>query len=216
VARMILMSTYHLGEIPFKIVYLHGMVRNIQGKKFSKSLDNGIDPVEIIKQYGADALRMSLLVGVGAGNDLKFDIQKVKGYRNFANKIWNASRFVLQNLYDYEEDDSLPLEADNKNIVEELDKLTKEVTDLMEKFDFAHAAEILYHYFWHTFADKIIENAKPRLNDPKLRKSTQKALKTVLDTSLVLLHPFVPFVTEAVWQLNHKKLLMMQPWPKVK
>ncbi len=212
VARMILMSTYHLGQIPFHTVYLHGIVRDIQGKKFSKSLDNGIDPVEVIKKYGADALRMALLVGVGAGNDVKYDEMKVKGYRNFANKIWNASRFVLQNMENFEVN-KFTANPEDQKIIEELNAKAAEITSLMDKYDFAHASEELYHYFWHTFADKIIEDSKKKLQDENLRGSAQLMLITMLETCLKLLHPFMPFVTEAVWQLTHHDMLMIQKWP---
>jgi valyl-tRNA synthetase len=229
VARMILMSTFLLGEVPFKTVYLHGIVRDISGKKFSKSLDNGIDPVEVVQKYGADALRMSLVVGVGAGNDSKYSEMQVKGYRNFANKIWNASRFVIQNTDDLGHNSPQPplyqrgggrtpvrpgaLLPEDQQIIDELHTVVANITNQMEKFDFAHASEDLYHYFWHTFADKIIEESKAKLADPKLRASAQAMLLEVLETNLKLLHPFVPFVTEAVWQLNHKDLLMIQKWP---
>ncbi len=214
VARMILMSTFLLGEVPFETVYLHGIVRDITGKKFSKSLDNGIDPVEVIQKYGADALRMALVVGVGAGNDSKYDQMKVKGYRNFANKIWNASRFVLQNMDGY--DQEAELTAEDQKILEELAGVAASATKQLDKYDLAHAAEDLYHYFWHTFADKIIEESKAKLANPDTKASAQKMLLTVLETNLKLLHPFMPFVTEAVWQLNHKDLLMIQKWPSLK
>lgn len=212
VARMILMSTFHIGEIPFKTVYLHGIVRDKSGQKFSKSLDNGVDPVEVITKYGADALRMALLVGVGPGNDSKYDEMKVKGYRNFANKIWNASRFVLQNTHDLN-NIGVKLSAEDQQIIKELGALTNKTTKQLEDFDFAHAAEDLYHYFWHTFADKIIEESKARLAEPATRQSAQRMLLTVMERSLTLLHPFMPFVTEAIWQLKHKELLMIQGWP---
>jgi valyl-tRNA synthetase len=214
VARMILMSTFLLGEIPFKTVYLHGIVRDIQGNKFSKSLDNGIDPVDLINKYGADALRMALMVGVGAGNDSKYDEMKVKGYRNFANKIWNAARFVYQNTEDLNPKSEL-LPEDQK-ILTELGNLVSDTTKLMDKYDLAHAAENLYHYFWHTFADKIIEDAKKTLADEKTKASTQLMLKTVLEANLKLLHPFMPFVTEAIWQMEHKDLLLIEQWPDKK
>jgi valyl-tRNA synthetase len=212
VARMILMSTFLLEEVPFKQVYLHGIVRDIHGKKFSKSLDNGIDPIDVIKQYGADALRMSLLVGVGAGNDSKYDAMKVKGYRNFANKVWNAARFVLQNSEGL--DPKAKLTELDQQILNELDQLVADTTKLMDKYDFAHAAENLYHYFWHTFADKIIEESKTKLSNEETKKSAQRMLNTILETSLKLLHPYMPFVTESIWQLSHKDLLMIQKWPK--
>jgi valyl-tRNA synthetase len=215
VARMILMSTALLGEIPFQTVYLHGIVRDIQGKKFSKSLDNGIDPNEVIAQYGADALRMSLLVGVGAGNDSKYDQQKVKGYRNFANKIWNITRFVLQNTYDFD-----PINAElnmtDEAHLKQLDHLIEDTTEMMEKYDLAHAAETLYHYVWHNFADKIIEESKGLLANPETRNSRQAMLLIMLKTSLKLLHPFMPFVTESAWQLMDRNLLMAAEWPKTK
>jgi valyl-tRNA synthetase len=214
VARMILMSTFHLGQIPFKTVYLHGIVRDITGKKFSKSLDNGIDPVEVIEKYGADALRMSLIVGVGAGNDSKYSEQKVKGYRNFANKIWNAARFVYQNLENY--DPKAKLLADDQKIIDELNAKVAEIAKQMESYDFAHASEELYHYFWHTFADKIIEESKKKLLDENSKASAQIMLLTILETMLKLLHPFMPFVTESIWQLRHQGLLMIEKWPEKK
>ncbi len=214
VARMILMSTYHLGEIPFKTVYLHGIVRDAKGQKFSKSLDNGIDPLDVVKQYGADALRMALIVGVGPGNDTKYDESKVKGYRNFANKIWNASRFVLQNTHDYSPDDSNKLEEDDAKILDEVKALAKDTSRLMEANDISHAAENLYHFFWHRFADEIIEKTKPKLEDEAKKISAQKMLLTALEMQLKMLHPFTPFVTEAVWQLHHRELLLIEKWPE--
>ncbi|MBX4191222.1 MAG: valine--tRNA ligase [Candidatus Doudnabacteria bacterium] len=212
VARMILMSTFLLGEVPFKTVYLHGMVRDIAGKKFSKSLDNGIDPLELVNKYGADALRMALVVGVGAGNDSKYDEMKVKGYRNFSNKVWNAARFVFQNTDDY--DRSAKLTAADQKIIDEVQDLVKKITAQLNKFDLAHAAEDLYHYFWHTFADKIIEESKPKLANESTKASAQRMLMEVLETNLRLLHPFIPFVTETIWQMNHEgKLLMVEKWP---
>jgi valyl-tRNA synthetase len=211
VARMILMSTFLLGEIPFKTVYLHGIVRDITGKKFSKSLDNGIDPVDVIGKYGADALRMALVVGIGPGNDSKYSEQKVKGYRNFANKIWNAARFVYQNVPHTPV--GVSLSKEDQTIIDELNAQASEITKQIEEYDFAHASENLYHYFWHTFADKIIEESKAKLADDATKASTQAMLVMMLETLLKLLHPFMPFVTETVWQLKHKELLMIQSWP---
>lgn len=215
VARMILMSTTLLGEIPFDLVYLHGMVRNKDGQKFSKSLENGVDPLEIIKKYGTDALRMALIVGVGPGNDSKFDLQKVKGYRNFANKIWNVARFVIQNTYDFEPLNS-EIQLEEEINLKQMDKIIEEVTELMDKYDLAHAAETLYHYFWHSFADKIIEESKLRLATPESRASAQAMLVIMLKTNLKLLHPFMPFVTESIWQIMDRNLLMVAEWPKTK
>ncbi len=215
IARMILMSTALLGEIPFRTVYLHGLVRDMQGRKMSKSLGNVIDPLDMIEKYGADAMRISLFIGTSAGTDIKLNEQKIAGYRNFANKIWNASRFVLMNL------DGIPkkpkeLSSGDKKIIEELNETVKKVTDSLEKFDFNHAGEFAYHYFWHTFCDKIIEEQKPRLKNTTERQSAEYILFTVLTTCLKILHPFMPFVTEVIWQELPKKedsLLMVEEWP---
>lgn len=230
VARMIMFGLYKTGKAPFENVYLHGLVRDKDRQKMSKSKGNVIDPLGVIDQYGVDALRMALIVGNLPGNDIVISEEKVRGYRNFSNKIWNASRFVLQNLHDFNEDDPVKLTTEDKAILEDLNKTVKIITGEIEKHDYAHAAENLYHYFWHTFADKVIEQAKPKLEDETLKKSTQYTLYTVLTTSLKLLHPFMPFVTESIWQLapyrtlnsiqgtgsglNHKDLLMIQKWPK--
>ncbi len=224
---MILMTGFLLKDIPFKTVYLHGLVRDKDRQKMSKSKGNVIDPLGIIETYGADALRMALMVGNLPGNDLPLSEDKVRGYRNFANKIWNAARFVLQNTEDYNspqpplklrggakaQSEAGELLPEDKKILRNLDQFAAQVTKKLEKFDLAHAAEDLYHYFWHTFADKIIEESKPKLADNKKRASAQLMLKTLLETQLKLLHPFMPFVTEAVWRLNHKDLIMIQKWP---
>ncbi|TSC71954.1 MAG: Uncharacterized protein G01um101470_451 [Parcubacteria group bacterium Gr01-1014_70] len=220
VARMILMSGFLLGEIPFKIVYLHGMLRDSQGRKFSKSLDNGIDPLDVINQNGTDALRMSLIVGIGPGNDSNFDLNKVKAYKHFANKIWNASRFVISNTEDFDFQSKPELAKHDQAILQELTALSQEVTRDIEEYKLYLAAEKLYHYFWHTFADTIIEEAKSRLKstDVSNKASAQRMLYEVLTTLLKLLHPFMPFVTEAVWeQMPHQteSLLMIASWPQL-
>jgi valyl-tRNA synthetase len=156
---------------------------------------------------------MSQLVGVLPGVDMALSDDKVRGYRNFANKIWNASRFVMQNTHDLTKPDAVTVSADDQKIVDEAMKLAADVTNLLEKYDFAHAAENLYHFFWHRFADEIIEQAKVRLMDDASRQSTQKMLLIIMDVLLKVLHPFTPFVTEAVWQLNHRQMLMIEPWP---
>ncbi|MEO8065492.1 MAG: valine--tRNA ligase [Candidatus Doudnabacteria bacterium] len=212
VARMIMFGLYKTGEVPFETVYLHGLVRDKDKQKMSKSKGNVVDPLGVIDQFGVDALRMALTVGNLPGNDLPLSEDKVRGYRNFANKIWNASRFVLQNTEDF--DTKTKLTPDDQKILGELAELVKDITKLMDKYDFAHASENLYHYFWHTFADKIIEESKTKLASPGTKKSTQLMLITVLETSLKLLHPFMPFVTESVWQQTHKDLLIIQKWPK--
>jgi valyl-tRNA synthetase len=222
VARMIMFGLYKTGEVPFEHVYLHGLVRDKDRQKMSKSKGNVVDPLGVIDQYGVDALRMALLIGNLPGNDIVISEEKIKGYRNFANKIWNASRFVMQNttsLRGAKSDKAIysaKLTNEDKKIIKELDFIVHDTTKLMEKMDFAHAAENLYHYFWHTFADKIIEETKPKLADEKTRASAQAMLHQILTTSLKLLHPFMPFVTETIWQLNHDELLMIQPWPTKK
>src|SRR5581483_1089414 len=218
VARMILMSTYVLGDIPFKTVYLHGLVRDKDGKKISKSLGNNIDPVDIVKQSGADALRMALIVGVGPGADSKFDIQKVKAYKLFANKIWNITRFVLENTESYEGQKPDSLVGSDVNHISYLDDFVKEITADMENFRFYLAGEKLYHYVWHTFADKIIEESKEKMKsgDPDAVISAQYTLRHILRTSLILLHPFMPFITEEIWphiKNRDDNLLLVTQWP---
>jgi len=213
VIRMVLMSGYFIGDIPFQTVYMHGMVRDENKKKMSKSLGNIINPLDLTAKYGVDALRMSQLVGVLPGVDMALSDDKVRGYRNFANKIWNASRFVMQNTHDLTKPDSVTVSEDDQKIVDEAMKMAADVTSLLEKYDFAHAAENLYHFFWHRFADEIIEQSKVRMMEDATRQSTQKMLLIVMDILLKVLHPFTPFVTEAVWQLDHRQMLMIEPWP---
>ncbi|MBI1838931.1 MAG: class I tRNA ligase family protein [Candidatus Colwellbacteria bacterium] len=214
VARMILMTGNLLGDVPFRKVYMHGLVRDASGRKMSKSLGNIIDPLDLIEKYGADATRLSLIIGSAAGNDMKLSEDKVRGYRNFSTKIWNASRFVLMN---YKPSKVKPkFTAKDKKNIEELGKIKKRVAKYLEAFDFNHAAEVLYHYFWHTFADKIIESAKPRLNSENLsdKAAAQVVLMTILKESVKMLHPFIPFVTEEVWSRlpGDKKILMAEKW----
>ena len=198
VARMILMSEFLLGEIPFKTVYLHGLVRNAKGEKLSKSLGDNIDPISIADQYGTDALRMALIVGVGPGSDSKLGSDKLKAYKNFANKLWNITRFVLSKEKTGELDQTL---------VDEFNTLAKDITSDMGNYRFYIAAEKIYAYVWHRFADEIIEESK---KDP-LRGKT---LYYILENSLKLLHPFMPFITEEIWsELGKDNLLMIEPWP---
>ena len=220
VARMILMTGFLLGDVPFKDVYLHGMVRDAQGQKMSKSLGNTIDPLIMSEKYGADATRLSLIIGAAPGNDIKLSEDKIRGYRNFATKIWNAARFVIMNTEDYDPAQKPEYTASDKKIIMELESLKKELAADIEKFNLHRAAEKLYHYFWHTFADKIIEGAKPRLlgNNPEDRAAAQSLLVTTLTACLKMLHPFVPFVTEAIWQAlpenvkDSSQLLMIEKW----
>jgi len=217
VARMILMSQYLVGEIPFRTVYLHGMLRDAKGQKFSKSLGNGIDPIQVIEEYGADALRMSLVIGIGPGADSKFDIQKVKAYKHFANKIWNISRFVLSNTEGWNGKKPDKLSEDDHLIITEFGDLIKDVTVDMDNYRFYLAAEKLYHYVWHNFADKIIEESKDKLksDNKEIVESIQYTLRYVFENSLILLHPFIPFITEEIWtNIEKENLLMVTEWPK--
>jgi len=222
VARMILMTGFLLGDIPFRTVYLHGLVRDETGKKMSKSLDNILDPLEMINQYGADAVRMSLIVGTAPGSDSKISEDKIRGYRNFTTKIWNAARFVILN-YDPKLKTRPRYSADDRIQLKKLAELKKGVAADLEAFRFHRAAENLYHYFWHNFADKIIEASKPRLRSENLadRAAAQTILLTLLRENLKMLHPFMPYVTEAVWQLlptprqkpaKGRRLLMIEKW----
>ncbi len=216
VARMILMSQYLLGEIPFKTVYLHGILRDAKGQKFSKSLGNGIDPIEVINEFGADALRMSLVVGIGPGADAKFDVQKVKAYSKFSNKIWNAARFVLENTEGFAMPASPLYDEEDAKSNEELRALIGEITKEMDEYKFYIVAEKLYHYFWHTFADIIIERSKKKILENKNADETKAMLLNQLTILLKALHPFMPFVTEEIWSMmpaSEEKLLMVERWP---
>lgn len=227
VSRMILMSGFHLGQVPFKTVLIHGLVRDKQGRKFSKSLNNGIDPLDMIDRYGADALRMGLLVGSVIGNDISFDENKVKGYSRFANKLWNIARFILENAPAQKIESKTSAEGlqersqfsvREREILDTFDALAKEVTLDIEEFRIYMAAEKIYHYAWHELADKILEESKPILAgaDAAARNSRAELLVTLLDQTLRLLHPFMPFVTEEIWQSMPTKdapFLMAAPWP---
>jgi valyl-tRNA synthetase len=217
VARMILMSGFLLGTIPFKTVYLHGILRDEKGKKFSKSLGNGVDPIEISNEYGADALRMSLIVGIGPGNDSNFSLDKVRAYKKFSNKLWNITRFILENGEGTPEEQP-ELRAEDSARIEELSALTKEVTADFEKYRLYLAGEKLYHYVWHTLADVILEERKAVLvgDDASAKASAQWTLMYMLQTSLKLLHPLMPFITEEIWQSlpnRERDMLMVSSWP---
>ncbi|HEY4480399.1 MAG TPA: valine--tRNA ligase [Candidatus Paceibacterota bacterium] len=217
VARMILMSQFHLGEIPFNTVYLHGLVRDAQGRKISKSLGNNVDPVEMVKKFGADAVRMSLIVGSAPGNDSRISEDKIKAYKHFANKIWNATRFVLENTLDIRESDieTKNLSETDSETFSEFKKNCVDITEDMENYRFYLAAEKIYQYFWHTFADVIIEECKKRIQEEKEAKSAKILLRMLLDEQIKILHPFMPFVTEKIWSLlpNRKNLLIIEAWP---
>ncbi|MBI2054656.1 MAG: valine--tRNA ligase [Candidatus Sungbacteria bacterium] len=222
VARMIMLGIYATAKIPFKTVYLHGLVRDQDRKKMSKSRGNVIDPLGVAEMYGTDAVRMALVIGSTAGNDPIISENKIRGYRNFANKIWNASRFVLMHTGATSDKRQatrgIKFTKEDKKRLKELDALVKSVTRDLESLKFHHAGEKLYHYFWHTFADKIIEEAKPRLsgNNSQDRDAARALLYTILKTNLILLHPFMPFVTETIWQKmpqTKKNLLIIEKWP---
>jgi valyl-tRNA synthetase len=215
VARMILMSGFLLNETPFKMVFLHGIVRDKTGKKFSKSLGNGIDPIDIIDQFGADALRMALLVGAAPGSDIKFDETRVKGYKNFSNKLWNITRFVLENTALVGKTEKI--NADDQKIVGEATEIAKEATKHFETYRLDLAAETLYHFAWHRLADVLLEESKVLFKgeDKARAQSRATALTEVLGIVVKTLHPFMPFVTEEIWSSlpGSGGLLMVEPWP---
>jgi valyl-tRNA synthetase len=221
VARMILMSTYHLGQVPFKNVYLHGLVRDDKNRKMSKSLGNIIDPLDLIAKYGADAVRLSLIIGAAPGNDVPLSEQKTRGYKHFTNKVWNITRFILTHTSDYAPGQSATLSPRDKEILAQLNSTVAEISGDIEKFSLHLAAEKTYHYVWHELADKILEESKPLLtgDDAEARTARQQVLNTCLVTSLKLLHPFMPFVTETIWQelppsLRDNELLLVSAWPR--
>jgi valyl-tRNA synthetase len=216
VARMILMSQYVLGEIPFKAAYFHGLVRDEKGRKISKSLGNNIDPMDMGKKYGTDALRMSQIIGTQPGADSKISEDKIKAYQKFANKLWNITRFVLTSNEGLHLQDGHLLAANDQQLLDELRALTQDITTDIDAFRLHLAGEKLYHYVWHRFADIIVEESKPILSgeDEIAKKSRQQTLQIILETCLTLLHPFMPFITEEIWQsMDKKNLLMIEKWP---
>ncbi len=218
VARMIFSALEHTGEVPFNTVLIHGLVRDAQGRKMSKSLGNGIDPLEIIDQYGADALRFTLATGNSPGNDMRFSDDKVIASRNFANKLWNAARFVLMYLgddYDYQ---GLPeaLAIEDKWIISKINSLAKEVTDNLEKFELGIAIQKLYDFIWDVFCDWYIEISKIRLQSGEGAETAKAVLVYVLTDILKLLHPFMPFITEEIYQAvpHDAESIMISKWVK--
>jgi valyl-tRNA synthetase len=202
VARMIFSGLEQMGEIPFEKVFLHGIVRDAQGLKMSKSLGNGVDPLEVINQYGADALRFSLVTGVSPGNDTRFVMERVESNRNFINKLWNAARYVLMRIGDETPVFPEHLELEDKWVLTRLNRLTAEVTENLEKFELGVAAAKLYDFVWDIFCDWYIEMTKSRIlgDDPAAASAAKGVLHAVLADILKLLHPFIPFVTEKIWQ----------------
>ena len=219
VARMIFSSCEQMGQEPFKTVFIHGIVRDAQGRKMSKSLGNGIDPLVVIDQYGADALRFTLATGNSPGNDMRFSDEKVGASRNFANKLWNASRFILMNIGDDEIPCTLPdeLALEDKWVISLVNRLAKEVTDNLEKFELGVAVAKLYDFIWDIFCDWYIELAKIRLQKGGDEAQTAKqVLVWVMDKILKLLHPFMPFITEEIWQTipHDGESIMISQWPE--
>lgn len=220
VMRMMFSALEHTGKAPFKHVFIHGLVRDSQGRKMSKSLGNGIDPLEIVDQYGADALRFTLATGNAPGNDMRFYIERVEASRNFANKIWNASRFTLMNL-DITENklpDIRELQLEDRWILSKYNDVVKTVTENLDKFELGIALSNLYDFIWESFCDWYIELVKPRLFDKEnpTAKTAQYVLTYVLSITMKLLHPFMPFITEEIWQhLPHEgESIMISEWPE--
>lgn len=222
VVRMMFSGLEHMGEVPFKNVLIHGLVRDSQGRKMSKSLGNGIDPLEVIDKYGADALRLTLVTGNAPGNDMRFYWERVEASRNFANKVWNASRFIMMNL-DKAENRAVGLDEltpADKWILSKLNTLAKDVTENMENFDLGVAVDKIYDFIWEEFCDWYIEMVKPRLyNDEDTTKAAALyTLKTVLIESLKLLHPYMPFITEEIFcnLQDEEESIMISDWPVYK
>lgn len=223
VARMIFSGLEHTGQVPFKDVLIHGMVRDSQGRKMSKSLGNGVDPLEIIDEYGADALRMSLIVGSSPGNDMRFHIEKVEASRNFANKIWNATRFIMMNLENMGGKDLKAGQMDlaDRWIISRYNRLVGEVTENLDKYELGIAAQKVYDFIWNEYCDWYIELVKPRLygTNEEARSTALYTLVYVLSNTLKLLHPFMPFISEEIWQhlsASNEDSIMVSSWPRLK
>lgn len=220
VARMIMLGMEFQHEIPFKHVFIHGLVRDSQGRKMSKSLGNGIDPLEVIEQYGADTLRFMLITGNTPGNDMRFYWERVESSRNFANKIWNASRFAMMNLDGYDANAArAPYTLADKWILSRLQQTERDVTAMLENYELGEAGRLLYDFIWSEFCDWYIELAKARLYNheaAEARATAQYVVCHVLESAMRLLHPFMPFITEEIWQcLPHEgNTIMLQSWPK--
>ncbi len=220
VMRMMFSGIEQTGEVPFKTVLIHGLVRDSQGRKMSKSLGNGVDPLEVIAEYGADALRFSLATGNSPGNDMRYIPERVEASRNFANKLWNAARFILMNL---ESDEVIPLDKGNlaledKWIISKFNTLCKDVTENLDRFELGMAVGKLYDFIWDVFCDWYIEICKPRLggDDDKAKNTARGVLLFVFSKTLALLHPFMPFITEEIWQSipHNGEALMVSRYPK--
>jgi len=216
---MILMTGYCLGEIPFKTIYLHGLIRDKDKQKMSKSKGNAIDPIEMADRYGTDALRFALIFSTAAGNDIPLAEDKIKGMKHFANKIWNISRFILTNT-DSEllitDERPEPITTADATILESLNATTKSVSDSLERFMLHQAAQEIYQFAWYKLADIYIEASKAQILDSRTKINTQKILIYCLANLLKLLHPFMPFITEEIYSslpITNKKLLLVENWP---
>ncbi|MBS6397803.1 MAG: valine--tRNA ligase [Clostridiales bacterium] len=222
VIRMVFSGYEQTGKSPFHHVLIHGLVRDSLGRKMSKSLGNGIDPLEIISQYGADALRLTLVTGNAPGNDMRFYMERVESSRNFANKVWNASRFIMMNMADQkgnEQPDLSALTAADKWILSKVNSLAKEVTNNMDNFDLGIAVQKIYDFIWEEFCDWYIEMVKPRLwnKDDQTREAALWTLKQVLINALKMLHPYMPFITEEIFcNLSDEESIMISSWPEYK
>ena len=223
VIRMVFSALEQTGKLPFKDVFLNGLVRDDQGRKMSKSLGNGIDPLDIIRDYGADALRFTLVTGNTPGNDMRFYTKRVEANRNFANKLWNATRFLMMNMSDEIKDSKFDLEKLNyqdKWIISKLQKVIKSITEKIDKYEIGLAADAIYDFIWSDFCDWYIEIVKPVLYSDNLEEKTNtvKVLLYVLENILKLLHPFMPYITEEIWQAlpNREDALIISSWPEYK
>lgn len=223
VVRMVFSGLEQMGEIPFKDVLIHGLVRDSEGRKMSKSLGNGIDPLEVIEKYGADALRLTLVTGNAPGNDMRFYYERVESNRNFGNKLWNATRFILMNFEEEEMDFEVALSdltPEDKWILSKVNTLAKDVTDNMDKYELGIAVQKLYDFAWEMFCDWYIEMVKPRLynKEDKTRKAALWTLKTVMINVLKMLHPYIPFLTEEIFMgiQTKEESIMISDWPVYK
>ncbi len=219
VARMIMMSGFHLGQVPFKTIYLHGLVRDGQGRKISKSLGNNIDPTEMGEKYGTDAVRISLIMGMAPGTDSRISEDKIRGYKHFANKLWNVSRFILENTEGMDAVRAETTDEDKSHLLR-LDEVVDTVTKHLNEYRLDLAGDTLYQYLWKEVADVILEESKPILlgTDAAAVLSRQYTLRRILSTTLTLLHPFMPFITEEIWSMipkENKSLLLVEKWPRI-
>ena len=218
VIRMVFSGIEQTGKVPFKDVFLHGLIRDEQGRKFSKSLGNGIDPLEVIDKYGADPLRLMLITGNSPGNDMRFFWDRLDNCRNFGNKLWNASRFVLMNLEEDNSHDLIMLTPADKWIISKVNSLAKEVQENMENYELGMAADKITNFLWDEYCDWYIEMVKPRLynKEDKTRKAALWTLKTVLINALKLLHPYMPFITEEIFLhvQSEEETIMLSKWPE--